>query len=153
MKIHIIGGSGSGKSHLARALSEEYGIPHYDLDELQWDNSSNAYGRKRAREERGLLLDDILKNPDWIIEGVYYTWCRRCFEDADRIYLLNVPRYKYRYRIIRRFVRRKLGLEKGKKESLKSVTALLRWADKYQKEDMAEIRRILAQYPEKVISI
>ena len=50
-------------------------------------------------------------------------------------------------------VRRKLGLEKGKKESLKSVAALLRWADKYQKEDMAEIRRILAQYPEKVISI
>ena len=134
MKIHIIGGSGSGKTHLARALSEEYGIPHYDLDELQWDNSSNAYGRKRAREERGLLLDDILKNPDWI-------------------YLLSVPRYKYRYRIIRRFVRRKLGLEKGKKESLKSVAALLRWADKYQKEDMAEIRRILAQYPEKVISI
>lgn len=84
---------------------------------------------------------------------MYYTWCRRCFEDADRIYLLNVPRYKYRYRIIRRFVRRKLGLEKGKKESLKSVAALLRWADKYQKEDMAEIRRILAQYPEKVISI
>lgn len=84
---------------------------------------------------------------------MYYTWCRRCFEDADRIYLLNVPRYKYRYRIIRRFVRRKLGLEKGKKESLKSVTALLRWADKYQKEDMAEIRKLLAQYPEKVISI
>lgn len=84
---------------------------------------------------------------------MYYTWCRQCFEDADRIYLLNVPRYKYRYRIIRRFVRRKLGLEKGKKESLKSVAALLRWADKYQKEDMAEIRRILAQYPEKVISI
>lgn len=153
MKIHIIGGSGSGKTQLARALSEEYGIPHYDLDELQWDNSSNAYGRKRAREERGLLLDDILKNPDWIIEGVYYTWCRQCFEDADRIYLLSVPRYKYRYRIIRRFVRRKLGPEKGKKESLKSVAALLRWADKYQKEDMAEIRRILAQYPEKVISI
>lgn len=63
MKIHIIGGSGSGKSHLSRALSEEYGIPHYDLDELQWDNSSNAYGRKRARDERGLLLDDILKTP------------------------------------------------------------------------------------------
>ena len=84
---------------------------------------------------------------------MYYTWCRRCFEDDNRIYLLNVPRYKYRYRIIRRFVRRKLGQEKGKKESLKSVAALLRWADKYQKEDMAEIRRILAQYPEKVISI
>ncbi len=84
---------------------------------------------------------------------MYYTWCRQCFEDADRIYLLSVPRYKYRYRILRRFVRRKLGVEEGKKETLKSLSALLRWADKYQTEDMPEIQKLLAQYPEKVISI
>ena len=56
MKIHIIGGSGSGKSHLAETLSAKYGIPHYDLDELQWD-SSGAYGQERAPEERRRLLD------------------------------------------------------------------------------------------------
>ena len=94
----------------------------------------------------------ILKEPDWIIEGVYYTWCRQCFEDADRIYLLSVPRYKYRCRILRRFVRRKLGVEEGKKETLKSLSALLRWADKYQAEDMPEIQKLLAQYPEIVRS-
>lgn len=31
MKIHIIGGPGSGKTTLARQLSEELRIPHYDL--------------------------------------------------------------------------------------------------------------------------
>lgn len=61
MKIHIIGGSGSGKSHLAETLSAKYGMPHYDLDELQWD-SSGAYGQKRAPEERRRLLDEILEN-------------------------------------------------------------------------------------------
>ena len=95
LKIHIIGGSGSGKTYLAKALSAEYGIPRHDLDDLQWDNA-RGYGSKRPREERRQLLDEILKEPDWIIEGVYYTWCRQCFEDADRIYLLSVPRYKYR---------------------------------------------------------
>lgn len=82
---------------------------------------------------------------------MYYAWCRQCFQDADRIYLLNVPRYQYRYRIIRRFVRRKLGIEAGKKETLKSLFALLKWADKYQRTNLVEIRKILLEYPDKVI--
>ena len=40
MKIHIIGGSGSGKTYLAENLSKKYGIRHYDLDDLQWDNDA-----------------------------------------------------------------------------------------------------------------
>ena len=38
MKIHIVGGPGSGKSFLAKKLSRELGIPHYDLDDIQWVN-------------------------------------------------------------------------------------------------------------------
>ena len=94
-----------------------------------------------------------MKQPDWIVEGVYYAWCQQCFADADRIYLLCVPRYQYRYRILRRFVRRKLGIEEGKKETLKSVANLLKWADRYQKENMVEIRTMLAQYSDKMIEI
>ncbi len=152
MKIHIIGGSGSGKSYLAEILSKKHNIPHYDLDDLQWDNNSETYGTKRSPEERKELLENILQKDVWIIEGVYYAWCQQCFEDADKIYLLKVPRYKYRYRIIRRFIRRKLGIEKGKKETFKSLHDLLKWADKYQKENMIEIKEILKRYSEKVIT-
>ena len=151
MKIHIIGGPGSGKTFLAEKLSKELGISHFDLDDLQWDNKSASYGVKRSPEERDRLLNDVLSHNDWIIEGVYYAWCQQCFADADRIYVLNVPRYKYRYRIIRRFVRRKLGLEKGKKENLKSLRELLKWADKYQKVNLVEIRKLLMPYSDKVI--
>lgn len=38
MKIHIVGGGGSGKTFLAERLSREYGIQHYDLDDIYWDN-------------------------------------------------------------------------------------------------------------------
>lgn len=151
MKIHIIGGPGSGKTFLAEKLSKELGISHFDLDDLQWDNKSTSYGVKRSPEERDRLLNDVLSHNDWIIEGVYYAWCQQCFADADRIYVLNVPRYKYRYRIIRRFVRRKLGLEKGKKENLKSLRELLKWADKYQKVNLVEISKLLIPYSDKVI--
>ena len=151
MKIHIIGGPGSGKSFLAEKLSKELGISHFDLDDLQWDNKSASYGIKRSPDERDRLLNDVLSHNDWIIEGVYYAWCQQCFADADIIYVLNVPRYKYRYRIIRRFVRRKLGLEKGKKENLKSLRELLKWADKYQTVNLVEIRKLLMPYSDKVI--
>ena len=151
MKIHIIGGPGSGKTFLAEKLSKELGISHFDLDDLQWDNKSASYGVKRSPDERDRLLNNVLSHNDWIIEGVYYAWCQQCFADADRIYVLNVPRYKYRYRIIRRFVRRKLGLEKGKKENLKSLRELLKWADKYQKANLVEIRKLLIPYSDKVI--
>lgn len=151
MKIHIIGGPGSGKTFLAETLSAQLGIPHYDLDALQWDSNALRYGTKRDAQERDALLLEILQKDDWIIDGVYYAWCGQCFQDADRIYLLSVPRHQYRYRIIRRFVRRKLGIEAGKKETLKSLVALLKWADKYQRTNLAEIRKILEAYPDKVI--
>lgn len=149
MKIHIIGGPGSGKTTLAKQLSETLGIPRFDLDDLQWDNAS-AYGTKRDPKERNAMLAAILKRDDWIIEGVYYAWCGQCFADADQIRLLHVPRRVYRRRIIRRFLRRKLGLEPGKRETLKSLSALLKWADKYERVNLGEIRTILSAYPDKV---
>ena len=151
MKIHIIGGPGSGKTFLAEKLSKELGIQHYDLDELQWNNQSDSYGVKRTPDERDRLLFDVLNHKDWIIEGVYYAWCQQCFADADENYVLSVPKYKYRYRIVRRFIRRKLGLEQGKKETLKSLSRLLRWADKYQKVNLVEIKKLLIPYLDKVI--
>ena len=151
MKIRIIGCPGSGKSTLAGKLSAQYGIPCYDLDELQWDNAAPLYGTKRDPRERDALLDGILRQDDWIVEGVYYAWCGRSFADADRIFLLSVPRRVYRSRILRRFIKRKLAPEKGKKETLRSLAALLKWADTYQRRNLPEIRRILEAYPDKVI--
>ncbi|MBE6738915.1 MAG: DNA topology modulation protein FlaR [Ruminococcaceae bacterium] len=151
MKIHIIGCSGSGKTYLAKALSEKYNITHFDLDDIQWDNTADGYGVKMPIEKRTELLNKILENDSWIIEGVYYAWVGDCFRDADKIYVLDISKRVYTYRIIKRAIKRKLGLEKGKKETLKSVYNLLKWTDTFQNKSMPEIRKILAEYPSKTV--
>ena len=75
------------------------------------------------------------------------------FEEADRIYLLSPPVSLCKRRIIRRFIRRKLGREEGKKETLRDLTALLRWTDQYQQKNLPAIRELLATYPDKVVEI
>ncbi len=151
MKIHIIGCSGSGKTYFAEKLSEKYSIPHFDLDNIQWDNTADGYGVKMPIDKRTALLKDILQNESWIIEGVYYAWVLDCFRDADIIYLLDTPKYIYTLRIIRRFIKRKLGFEKGKKETIKSVYNLLKWTETWQKQNLPEIKKILNGYEHKTI--
>lgn len=151
MKIHIIGGSGTGKTYLANRLSSKYNIPHYDLDDLFWNNSSNQYGVKMSVEERSRLLSRILQGEDWIIEGVYYSWLTDSFEKADTIIILDVPKRVYKYRIISRFIKRKIGIEHGKKETIKSLKSLLKWTDKFQKYNLPKIYVALSDYVNKTI--
>ena len=153
MKIRIIGCSGSGKTYFANRLSEKYNIPSFDLDDIQWDNSSNSYGVKMPIEKRDQMLNDILQRSDWIIEGVYYAWVQKSFDDADIIYVLDTPKWLYKFRIIKRFIKRKLGIEKGKKETLKSVYNLLKWTETFQNTNMKEIIKILEPLNEKVVYI
>ena len=151
MKIHIIGCSGSGKTYLATALANKYNIPHFDLDDIQWDNNAQGYGIKRPLVERNALLKEILLNDEWIIEGVYHAWVQQSFDDADKIYVLDMPRYLYKSRIIIRSIKRKLGIQQGKKETMKSVYNLLKWTETFQNKNLIEIKRILDRYENKVI--
>lgn len=151
MKIHIIGCSGSGKTYLANALAKRYNIPHFDLDDIQWDNNAEGYGTKRPIEERNALLLEILNNNEWVIEGVYYAWVQQSFDEADIIYVLDMPRYLYKSRIIIRSIKRKIGIQQGKRETIKSVHNLLKWTETFQNKNLKEIKTILERYENKVI--
>ena len=108
---------------------------------------------KKPVEKRNALLQEILANDEWIIEGVYYAWVQQSFEEADKIYVLDMPKYLYISRIIIRSIKRKLGIQKGKKETLKSVYNLLRWTETFQNNNLKEIKSILDKHNSKVIWI
>ncbi len=151
MKIHIIGASGSGKTYLAKKLASKYGISVNSLDDLLWDNSHGSYNIKRNVEERNAMLEQILQSDDWIIEGVQYSWCDKCFETADIIYMLDIPRLLCRLRIIRRFIKRKLSRNSRNNETLKSLVDLLKWTKKFYNVNLIEIKEKLTHYQSKVV--
>lgn len=154
MKIHIIGGSGTGKSYIANKISEKYNIPHTDLDDIFWDNSSDSYGTKAPLDERLKKLNKILdENDNWVIEGVYYEWLKDSFNAADLIFVLDIPPITFNRRIVLRFIKRKLGIQKGKKETFNSLKNLLKWTNNYSKYELPKILNFLKPYNEKVILI
>ena len=47
MKIDIIGSVASGKTTLARKISQKYNVPHYEKDNVVWDRTPDG-DRKRS---------------------------------------------------------------------------------------------------------
>lgn len=57
----------------------------------------------------------------------------------------------YKSRIIKRSIKRFLGIQKGKKETLKSIYSLLKWTDTFQDQNLKEIKNMLEKYDDKVV--
>lgn len=153
MKIHIIGPSGSGKTFLSHQLSAKYQITAYELDDLFWDNRHGTARVKRNAAERDAMLQEILQQPNWIIEGVQHTWVTPCFAQADMILFLQPPALLCRFRIIRRFLHRKLKGISRENETLQSLMHLLKWTGKFYRINLPEIKDTLLPYKDKVLPI
>lgn len=63
----ITGGSGSGKSRLARHLGDRLGLPVLHLDAAYWLPGWQA----RDKEEVGRELAGWIARPGWVIDGNY----------------------------------------------------------------------------------
>ena len=59
MKLDIIGSVASGKTTLARELSEDYHIPYYEKDNIVWERTANG-DKKRDEKERNQKFQEII---------------------------------------------------------------------------------------------
>ena len=131
MKIFIIGPAGSGKTTLAEQLSELLNYPHTDLDDLFWDNQKDFFEIKREDTVRNKMYEKLLSQKSWIIEGAYLSWPSDGFSLADKLIFLDLKPHVLSFRIIKRFIRRKPGVDNCReKETLKSLVKLLKWNKK-----------------------
>jgi len=143
-KIRILGAAGSGKSHVAAGLSEKCDIPAFDLDDIFWDNRAGGYGVMAPVDEQDEGLGKILERDSWIIEGVYCRWAFESIEEADIIIVLTTPVWLRDWRIVTRFLKRKLGLiPSKKKETLAALYRLIRRNHRYESESLPFARSLI----------
>ena len=109
-KIYIIGPVGSGKTTFATKLANKYNIKYYELDKVAWDDDNGHI--RRTDEEALKILDDILNNDSWVIEDVGRNKFKKGREEADIIYYIKLPKIKSFYRVSKRWIKQRLGLER-----------------------------------------
>ena len=152
MKILIFGIVASGKTTLAKKLSKELNIPYYEGDCIAWGfPGEERY--KRTDEEQAEMIDKINENPDWIVEGTYRESQRAFYDYADKIIFLDTPLYVRKYRIVKRFLKQKLGIEKCHyKPDLNMLKAMFKWTKEFEEERSKHEERLL-KYREKLVWI
>lgn len=118
MRIFIMGSSGAGKTHLARSLSLQLGLPHLELDSLrhqaEWQPLPNHDFRNRVAA--------FCRADSWIVDGNYSQVRDIVLSRATDVILLDYPKRivmsRLAWRSLTRVVLRK-KLWNGNRESIR----------------------------------
>lgn len=101
-----------------------------------------------------MKLHKVLQNDCWIIEDVYYGWVSESFEKADIIIVLETNVIIKDWRIIKRFLIRKIGLAPcNKRETIKGLIDLIKWNHDYDKRHMIEAEQMINKLTNKKVII
>ncbi|NCA67569.1 MAG: hypothetical protein EOM87_05850 [Clostridia bacterium] len=150
MKLYITGIVAGGKTILAKRISEKLNIPYYELDSIAHDDSVIPR-RRRTSEEQISIIKEIDRKGDYIFEGVYRESYHELLNISDIILFLDPPLYVRRYRIIKRFIKQKLRLEKSYyKPTLHMFKCMFRWTSNFE-NNRDEFVRMLQIYQDKLI--
>lgn len=99
MKIAIMGYTGSGKSVLARVLSNILNIPKLELDDIAFDLYWKPVDRAKILPE----IQAFMAQESWIIDGNYNDLLQQQrLAMADRIVFVMLPRIQCLLRALRR---------------------------------------------------
>jgi len=150
-KIYIIGPVGSGKTTFARKLSDKYNIKYYQLDKVVWDDDNGNI--KRSNEEVSKIFNTILNNKSWIIEDVGRNKFKKGRCEADIIYYIKLSRLKSYYRVTKRWVRQRLGIETyNAPPNFKQLLYFISTVNSYYKKEKTRLKE-LEEFKEKLVFV
>jgi adenylate kinase family enzyme len=108
-RISVIGSSASGKTTMARTLSQALGLPHLELDSVfhlaGWRQLEDEAFRSRVAA--------FTKGDGWVIDGNYTSHgvAQLVWPRADTVVWLDLPRTTVLRRVVSRTLRRMITRE------------------------------------------
>lgn len=150
-RILLAGVTGSGKTSLARRISRDLGIPHRELDALNWGPGWTT--RPDFRERVAEFADD----PEWIAEFQYTSRIGMMLGDrADTVVWLDLPLRVSFWRLLGRTVRRRVRRERNWGHSVEAPLwtvltnrdHILRWWWRTRHTWRERMPRLAAEHPE-----
>lgn len=150
MKLDIIGSVASGKSTLAREISEKYLIPFYEKDNIVWERTPNG-DKKRSSKERDRVFKEIIEGENWIVEGSPRKCLQESFAYSDYIILLDINTSTRLFRVFRRWIRQRMGKEKyNSKPTFKFLYYNIKWVFEFN-AGRKKLIELLSKYGTKYI--
>jgi adenylate kinase family enzyme len=101
-RIAIVGVSGSGKTTLAQQLSEQFGLPHVELDALHWDPGWTPAPAEVFRQRAA----EALQGETWVVDGNHPEVRNLIWSRADTVVWLDYGLVLVMWRLIVRTFRR-----------------------------------------------
>jgi adenylate kinase family enzyme len=116
----VYGVTGSGKTTLAREISERTGLPWYAVDDMTWEPGWVAV----PAEEQRRRIAAVCAKDEWILDHGYSSWIDIVLARVELIVALDYPRWLSLGRLILRTLRRNLDHKpicNGNTESLRQT--------------------------------
>jgi adenylate kinase family enzyme len=133
LRILIIGTAGAGKTTLAKALSARLGVPHLELDTVNWQAGWVSLQQTDVEEFKRRVAEAAVA-PEWIIDGNYGPVKDIVWNRATDIVWLDYERGLIMRRVIGRTLKRMVSrrpLWNGNREDWRGVLDAdhpIRWA-------------------------
>ena len=81
-RICIIGGSGTGKTTLAKNLGEQLNLPVYHIDGIHHLENWEI----RNKDERDRIILEKVNEDKWVIDGTYNSTLKQRFDEQELSY-------------------------------------------------------------------
>jgi adenylate kinase family enzyme len=101
MRISIIGHAASGKSTLARKISEKFQIPHLHIDRLWFESGAHKFFKQnnvenleKAREWIKAKVDEWTDQKDWVSDGWYSRVQPMVTAKADMLIFIDISLWR-----------------------------------------------------------